>query len=110
MSVSCSGCRTYKSGRCASYLTTLIYCDAGSWRRWERALEAYDSGDRARTSTVSRPRCGRLHSSSAGLKTLAGHLLTLAQDGTPNSAHLLEENNGLETGSVGLVLERCDDE
>jgi hypothetical protein len=46
-----------------------------------------------------------------GLKTLAGHLLTLAQDSTPDGAHLhLEENNGLEEGSVGLVLERCDDE
>ncbi|MFE7393101.1 hypothetical protein [Streptomyces sp. NPDC057582] len=47
----------------------------------------------------------------AAQETLAGHLLTLAQDGTPDGAHLhLEENNGLEQGSVGLVLERCDDE
>jgi hypothetical protein len=44
-------------------------------------------------------------------KTLAGQLLTLAQDGTPDGAHLhLEENNGLEEGSVSLVLERYDDE
>lgn len=52
-----------------------------------------------------------IEANAAGLKTLAGHLLTLAQDGTPDGAHLhLEENNGLEEGSVGLVLERCDDE
>ncbi|MGN5379488.1 Imm32 family immunity protein [Streptomyces lasalocidi] len=39
------------------------------------------------------------------------HLLVLAQDGTPDGAHLhLEENNGLEEGSASLVLERCDDE
>ena len=52
-----------------------------------------------------------IEANAAGLKTLAGHLLTLAQDGTPDGAHLhLEESNGLEEGSVGLVLERCDDE
>ncbi|MDX2522790.1 Imm32 family immunity protein [Streptomyces europaeiscabiei] len=52
-----------------------------------------------------------IEANAAGLKTLAGHLLTLAQDGTPDGAHLhLEENNGLEEGSASLVLERCDDE
>ncbi|MFD5570379.1 Imm32 family immunity protein [Streptomyces cadmiisoli] len=52
-----------------------------------------------------------IEANAAGLKTLAGHLLTLAQVGTPDGAHLhLEENNGLEEGSVCLVLERCDDE
>ncbi|MFF3419636.1 hypothetical protein ACFYW9_33890 [Streptomyces sp. NPDC002698] len=52
-----------------------------------------------------------IEANAAGLKTLAGHLLALAQDGTPDGAHLhLEENNGLEQGSVGMVLERCDDE
>lgn len=51
-----------------------------------------------------------VEANAAGLKTLAGHLLTLAQDGTPDGTHLhLEEGNGLEAGSVGLVLERCDD-
>lgn len=51
-----------------------------------------------------------IEANSAGLKTLAGHLLTLAQDGTPDGAHLhLEDSNGLEDGSAGLVLERCDD-
>ncbi|MFB7332395.1 hypothetical protein FNH09_11785 [Streptomyces adustus] len=52
-----------------------------------------------------------IEANAAGLKTLAGHLFTLAQDDVPDGAHLhLEENNGLEDGSVGLVLERCDDE
>ncbi|MFH8764685.1 hypothetical protein [Streptomyces althioticus] len=51
-----------------------------------------------------------IEANAAGLKTLAGHLLTLAQDGTPDGAHLhLEEGNGLEDGSARLVLERCDD-
>ncbi|MEU1489493.1 hypothetical protein ABZ456_04435 [Streptomyces sp. NPDC005776] len=52
-----------------------------------------------------------IEANAAGLRTLAGHLLTLAQDGTPDGTHLhLEESNGLETGSTGLVLERCDEE
>ena len=52
-----------------------------------------------------------IEANSAGLKTLAAHLLVLAQDGTPDGAHLhLEEDNGLEEGSAALVLERCDDE
>ncbi|MET8810291.1 hypothetical protein [Streptomyces sp. NPDC004546] len=52
-----------------------------------------------------------IEANAAGLKTLAGHLLTLAQDGIPDGAHLhLEEENGLEEGSASLVLERCDDE
>ncbi|WP_433917225.1 Imm32 family immunity protein [Streptomyces sp. NBC_01744] len=42
---------------------------------------------------------------------MAGHLLTLAQDGVPDGSHPhLEDSNGLEGGSVGLVLERSDDE
>ncbi|MER5667003.1 hypothetical protein ACFWA5_34905 [Streptomyces mirabilis] len=41
------------------------------------------------------------------MQTLVGHLLTLAQDDTPDGAHLhLEEDNGLEEGSVGLVLNK----
>ncbi|WP_328936120.1 MULTISPECIES: hypothetical protein [unclassified Streptomyces] len=52
-----------------------------------------------------------IEANSAGLKTLAAHLLVLAQDGTPDGAHLhLEEDNGLEEGSAALVLERCDAE
>ncbi|MFD3571196.1 hypothetical protein [Streptomyces sp. NPDC058667] len=48
---------------------------------------------------------------AAGLRTLAGHLLLLAGDGFPEGAHLhLEDSNGLEDGSVGLVPERSDDE
>ncbi|MCY9785258.1 hypothetical protein KIK06_15350 [Nocardiopsis sp. EMB25] len=52
-----------------------------------------------------------IEANAAGLRTLAGHLMTLAEDGTPDGAHLhLEERNGLEEGSAGLVLERCDEE
>ncbi|MDQ1011686.1 hypothetical protein QFZ82_006171 [Streptomyces sp. V4I23] len=41
----------------------------------------------------------------------AGHLLTLAKDGVPDGRHLhREDSNGLSDGSIGLVLERCDDE
>ncbi|WP_435111862.1 Imm32 family immunity protein [Nocardiopsis synnemataformans] len=41
----------------------------------------------------------------------ARHLLTLAEDGTRDGTHLhLEEHDGLEEGSVHLVLERCDEE
>jgi hypothetical protein len=47
---------------------------------------------------------------AAGLRTLAGHLLVLAADGTPDGCHLhLEDGNGLQEGSVGLVLERDDE-
>jgi hypothetical protein len=52
-----------------------------------------------------------IEANAAGLRTLVGHLLTLAQDGTPDGTHLhLEDNNGLEEGSASLVLERCDGE
>lgn len=52
-----------------------------------------------------------IEANAAGLRTLAGHLLTLARDGVPDGSHLhLEDGNGLEDGSVGLVLERGDDE
>ncbi|WP_327187032.1 Imm32 family immunity protein [Streptomyces sp. NBC_01334] len=52
-----------------------------------------------------------IEANAAGLRTLAGHLLTLAQADTPDGAHLhLEEANGLAEGSIGLVLERCDEE
>lgn len=52
-----------------------------------------------------------IEANAAGLRTLAGHLLTLAQDGVPDGSDLhMEDSNGLEDGSVGLVLERSDDE
>ncbi|WP_306327085.1 Imm32 family immunity protein [Streptomyces venezuelae] len=52
-----------------------------------------------------------IEANAAGLRTLAGHLLVLAGDGVFDGAHLhLEDNNGLEDGSVGLVLERSDEE
>lgn len=50
-----------------------------------------------------------IEANAAGLRTLAGYLLVLAGDGAPEGAHLhLEDSNGLEDGSVGLVLERSD--
>ncbi|MFM9370219.1 hypothetical protein [Streptomyces sp. Da 82-17] len=52
-----------------------------------------------------------VEANAAGLRTLAGHLLALAGDGVPDGAHLhLEDSNGLDEGSVGLVLERSDAE
>ncbi|MFF9471511.1 hypothetical protein ACF1E9_02585 [Streptomyces roseolus] len=52
-----------------------------------------------------------IEGNAAGLRTLAGHLLTLAGEGVPSGSHLhLEDGNGLEGGSVGLVLERDDGE
>ncbi|MFI6941942.1 hypothetical protein ACIBI4_21945 [Streptomyces sp. NPDC050418] len=52
-----------------------------------------------------------VEANAAGLRTLAGHLLTLANDGVPDGSHLhLEDGNGLVEGSAELVLERCDDE
>ncbi|MFF4422287.1 hypothetical protein ACFY04_16140 [Streptomyces sp. NPDC001549] len=52
-----------------------------------------------------------IEANAAGLRTLAGHLLVLAGEGVPDGSHLhLEDGNGLEDGSVGLVLERSDAE
>ncbi|MFF0426860.1 hypothetical protein ACFYUJ_20910 [Streptomyces sp. NPDC004520] len=52
-----------------------------------------------------------IEANAAGLRTLARHLLVLAGDGVPDGAHLhLEDSNGLEDGSVSLVLERSDEE
>ncbi|MCX4801834.1 hypothetical protein OG594_09265 [Streptomyces sp. NBC_01214] len=52
-----------------------------------------------------------IEANAAGLRTLAAHLLVLAGDGVPEGSHLhLEDGNGLEEGSVGLVLERGDGE
>ncbi|MFE6098900.1 hypothetical protein ACFVQ4_02945 [Streptomyces laurentii] len=52
-----------------------------------------------------------IEANAAGLRTLAGHLLMLAGEGVPDGAHLhLEDSNGLEDGSIGLVLERSDEE
>ncbi|MFI0927122.1 hypothetical protein ACH4TP_24775 [Streptomyces sp. NPDC021012] len=52
-----------------------------------------------------------IEANMAGLRTLSRHLLVLAGDGVPDGAHLhLEDSNGLEEGSVSLVLERSDEE
>ncbi|MBS1625264.1 MAG: hypothetical protein JST83_14655 [Bacteroidetes bacterium] len=42
-----------------------------------------------------------------GLRSLARHLLTLAQDNVPSGAHIhLDEANSLESGSIAIVLEK----
>lgn len=52
-----------------------------------------------------------IEANAAGLRALAGHLTTLAEDGTPDGAHLhLEAGHGLLEGSAALVLERCEGE
>ncbi|MFJ8211385.1 hypothetical protein [Streptomyces sp. NPDC096033] len=52
-----------------------------------------------------------IEANAEGLRTLARHLLVLAGDGVPDGSHLhLEDGNGLEAGSVSLVLERCEEE
>ncbi|MFD0367735.1 hypothetical protein [Streptomyces sp. NPDC127114] len=52
-----------------------------------------------------------IEANAAGLRSLAAHLLVLAGDGVPDGAHLhLEDGNGLEDGSVGLVLERSNEQ
>ncbi len=51
-----------------------------------------------------------IEANAAGLRTLAGHLLTLAQDGTPDGTHLhLDPDSGLAEESASLVLERDDE-
>ncbi|WP_240958459.1 hypothetical protein [Streptomyces barkulensis] len=48
---------------------------------------------------------------AAGLRTLTGHLFTLAREGTPDGTRLyLDERSGLEGGFTRLALERCDQE
>lgn len=52
-----------------------------------------------------------IEANAAGLRTLARHLLVLAGEGVPDGTHLhLDDGNGLEEGSAGLVLERSDEE
>ena len=48
-----------------------------------------------------------IHSNQAGLISLAGHLLNLAQEAVPVGCHLhLDEHNSLEEGSAQLILIR----
>ncbi|MFF3517830.1 hypothetical protein [Streptomyces sp. NPDC002573] len=66
--------------------------------------------DEARTTVRSLGAEVVIEANVAGLRTLAGHLLTLAKDGVPDGSHLhLEDSNGLAEGSVGLVLERSNE-
>jgi hypothetical protein len=48
-----------------------------------------------------------IRANAAGLLSLAQHLATLAADDVPPGAHIhLDQHNGLEDGSVDLILER----
>lgn len=48
-----------------------------------------------------------IRANPAGLRSLAYHLLALAQPGVPTGTHVhLDEWSGLADGSAGLVLER----
>jgi hypothetical protein len=48
-----------------------------------------------------------LIANQAGLRTVAAHLLSLAEDGvTPGHTLHLDDSNGLEPGSIGLILQR----
>lgn len=50
-----------------------------------------------------------IKANSAGLTSLARHLLTLAQEDVPNGSHIhLDEYNSLEEKSVDLIIERDD--
>lgn len=50
-----------------------------------------------------------LTGNSAGLRSFARHLLTLAQDGVPAGAHVhFDDSNSLEDGSSALIVERTD--
>ena len=46
----------------------------------------------------------------AGLKSLANHLLNLAQDEVPTGTHIhLDDQNSLEDNSAELIIERKDE-
>jgi hypothetical protein len=48
-----------------------------------------------------------IRANSAGLTSLAQHLLTLAGDSVPSGTHVhLDVHGGLEDGSADLILER----
>jgi hypothetical protein len=48
-----------------------------------------------------------IRGNQAGLISLAGHLLNLAQEAVPIGSHLhLDEHNSLEEGSLELILNR----
>lgn len=50
-----------------------------------------------------------IKANSAGLTSLARHLLTLAQEDVPNGSHIhLDEYNSLEENSVDLIVEKDD--
>ncbi len=48
-----------------------------------------------------------IRANADGLKSLANHCLTLAQDAAPEHVHIhLDEYNALEEGSIELIIEK----
>jgi hypothetical protein len=48
-----------------------------------------------------------INANEAGLKSLANHLLTLAQKSIPDGYHFhLDDSNGLEEGSCEVIFEK----
>lgn len=71
---------------------------AGIERQWEDGFEISVVMDSGGVRILANP---------AGLVNLARHLLTLAQEGVPGGRRIrLAELNGLEDGSIGLIIER----
>lgn len=69
-------------------------------RRHRRAPSGPSKGERARVEVRDLGGEIVIETDAAGLRTLAGRLLTLAQDGTSDGTHLhLEEGDGLDEGS-----------
>ncbi|WP_432871822.1 Imm32 family immunity protein [Microbispora rosea] len=66
---------------------------------WDDEAQIVVSLDGDETVTIS--------ANVAGLRTLARHLLTLAQDGVSAGSHIhLDGYSGLEEESVSLIVER----
>jgi hypothetical protein len=52
--------------------------------------------------------CVVIRANEAGLRSLARHLLALAQRQVPSGYHLhLDESNSLEENSHSLIIEKC---
>lgn len=95
----------------ASELSSAPSADTQLTTSTDGVSQVFTWGEDARVEVRNLGREVVIEANVAGLRTLAAHLLTLAQNGVPDGSHLhLEYGNGLEEGSVGLVLERSDEE
>jgi hypothetical protein len=72
----------------------------------ERGLELVWEND-ARIKLEKRFEWVVLIANAAGLRTMASHLLSLAETGVTSGHSLhLDDSNGLEPGSIGVILQR----